>query len=218
MHCRLCMYIYRNTMSTSSWDSAKYQAGVNQYHNMIGLTFSRCSLTFTHFDVACPIPIEIATLLSFNTIHPISASWWRARSHPDLAHISSYVQLKPAGIYFTPKHYFSLKIFCTSIVCCSGDKHNFINPPTTRLRGQLHILRTCLEASSLPLDLAMLAMPLLWLVAVVTARNLRLWTRTLLSASVLAVFTGAWQRSARRSESQSRQNKEGEKNLTGQTS
>lgn len=46
------------------------------------------------------------------------------------------------------------------------------------------------EASSLPLDLAMLAMPLVWLVAVVTARNLRLWTRTLLSASVLAVFTG----------------------------
>lgn len=44
---------------------------------------------------------------------------------------------------------------------------------------------------SLALDLAMLMIPLTWLVAVVQARNLRLWTRTLLAASLLALCTGA---------------------------
>lgn len=47
------------------------------------------------------------------------------------------------------------------------------------------------QVSSVPLDVAMLLMPLTWLVATISARNLRLWTRTLLSASVLALFTGA---------------------------
>ncbi|CAK8988390.1 Reticulocyte-binding protein 2 homolog a [Durusdinium trenchii] len=46
------------------------------------------------------------------------------------------------------------------------------------------------EVSKLPVDLASLAIPLLWLSAVVHARNLRLWTRTLLAASLMALFSG----------------------------
>ncbi|CAJ1428219.1 unnamed protein product [Effrenium voratum] len=44
--------------------------------------------------------------------------------------------------------------------------------------------------SKLPLDLVLSLIPLVWLVAVVQARNLRLWTRTLLAASFLATLAG----------------------------